>query len=85
LRCLDRGKIGSDDLCPPDPGTVPHIDALDLRRGRPTMNPGVDNRPSDDESQLFERLQLAASQAPMHLTQQEVDRLLGVSEQQRSH
>ncbi|HSJ22791.1 MAG TPA: hypothetical protein VK964_19680 [Nocardioidaceae bacterium] len=49
------------------------------------MNPVVDNRPSDDESQLFERLQLAASQAPMHLTQQEVDRLLGISEQQRSH
>jgi hypothetical protein len=48
------------------------------------MNPVVDNRPSDEESELFERLQLAASQTPMHLTQQEVDGLLGISEQQGS-
>ena len=49
------------------------------------MSQVVDNRPSNEESELFERLQLAASQAPTHLTPQEVDRLLDISEQQGPH
>jgi hypothetical protein len=49
------------------------------------MKPLAENRPSDEESELFERVQLAATQTPMHLTQQEVDRLLGISGPHGSH
>jgi hypothetical protein len=40
--------------------------------------------PINEESELFDRLQLAASEAPEHLTPEEVDRLLGIPEQQGS-
>ena len=48
------------------------------------MTSALDNRTPDEETQLTERLQLAACQSSRSLTQDEVDRLLGVIPDQPS-